>query len=592
MGAAQAKPAAPSGVVDSVLSTVLGSNPGAPVQSPASWMVLAVARRQNVSEVTTTTAATATAAASQPPTITSVVIGKPNSITGAVTAQVTALDPEGESFSYRASLVNLVGQAVITKDGVLTVTPAASERHRVAQYSGTINATVRVTVTDVTGASSSLEIRVPVSPQNSAPIPIVQVSKPDARGSVTIKVVSTDADGDQPTFDFPKSTAKGTTYKQNSTALNNGTWVYTPTGAAAHAAASPTATDSDKVETFTITVRDGYGGRTTVPVTVTVSPLNRAPVVNASKISKPDLVTGIATGSVTAVDADRDKLTYSASSPYATITFKPDGSFIYTPTADARAAARNSNTTLTDTFRVVVLDGYGGNIPDDPYSGPSSVQLSCRVMPANVAPVLSSPTIASPDLQTGVVIGRVNAKDPDGDAITFAGTINTAKGTAKITSPTGDFTYTPTSAARHYAARDGASAADKSDTFTATVTDQFGAVSSAPVTVTIIPANAAPVAGSPIVGVPNATGGVVKGSLTATDADKDVLTYSAPTATAKGKVTINPSTGAFTFTPTGVARTNAGMVGVPSGENTDTIPVTIRDGYGGSTTVTVTVVIA
>jgi chorismate synthase len=46
MGAALAEPAVASGVVESVLSTALGSNPGVPVQSPLSWMVVAAARRQ------------------------------------------------------------------------------------------------------------------------------------------------------------------------------------------------------------------------------------------------------------------------------------------------------------------------------------------------------------------------------------------------------------------------------------------------------------------------------------------------------------------------------------------------------------------
>lgn len=38
---------APNGAVDSVLSTLLGSNQGAPVESPVSWVVMAAARFRN-----------------------------------------------------------------------------------------------------------------------------------------------------------------------------------------------------------------------------------------------------------------------------------------------------------------------------------------------------------------------------------------------------------------------------------------------------------------------------------------------------------------------------------------------------------------
>jgi VCBS repeat-containing protein len=85
------------------------------------------------------------------------------------------------------------------------------------------------------------------------------------------------------------------------------------------------------------------------------------------------------------------------------------------------------------------------------------------------------------------------------------------------------------------------------------------------------------------VGTPNASTGVVTGSVSATDPESDALTYSAPSTTAKGAVSLNASTGAFTFTPSEPSRAVPG---------TDTFTVTIVDGYGGSIPVTVSVPIA
>jgi VCBS repeat-containing protein len=109
--------------------------------------------------------------------------------------------------------------------------------------------------------------------------------------------------------------------------------------------------------------------------------------------------------------------------------------------------------------------------------------------------------------------------------------------------------------------------------------------------VTISPTNATPVTKA-TVGTPNATTGVVTGSVTATDADKDPLTFAAPATTAKGSVTVNARTGAFTYTPTATARHAAAKIGAATAAKTDTFTVTVTDGYGGTVPVAVSVAIS
>jgi VCBS repeat-containing protein len=161
-----------------------------------------------------------------------------------------------------------------------------------------------------------------------------------------------------------------------------------------------------------------------------------------------------------------------------------------------------------------------------------------------------------------------------------------------VNASTGAFTYTPTVTARHAAARNGAVAGDKADTFTVTIVDGYGGTATAVVNVTVSPSNANPVAGTPVVGTPNATTGVVTGTVTATDGNGDTLTYSGSTTTSKGAVVVNASTGAFTYTPTVTARQNAAQSGATAADQAETFTVTVTDGYGGSTSIPVEVVIS
>jgi VCBS repeat-containing protein len=594
------KPAAASGRVESVWAPLLGNGPASPVQSPVSWVMLAAARReldapkavkapaaavstgQPVAPAATTVAVPGAAATNSAPVISSVTLSAPNTTTGAVTGTVKASDPNGDKMTYKATVASAAkGTVAITTAGVFTYTPTSTARHSAAKVGATTAVTtdtVTVTVTDAKGAAVTRAVSVPVSPKNAAPSGgKATVGSPNATtGVVTGTVTATDADKDPLAYSVPAATAKGTV-----AITAAGAFTYTPTAAARHTAARIGVTTADKADTFTVTVTDGYGGNLAVPVTVTISPKNTAPTATAT-IGKPDPVTGVAKGTVTATDADKDKLTYTATKPpNGTVTVNADGTFAYTPTATARASARISTTTKTDTFSITVADGHGGT---------KAVSVTATIAPSNSAPVAGTPTVST-NTTTGVVTGKVNATDPNKDPITYtAAATTTAKGTFAVTN-TGDFTYTPTATARHAAARVGAPASDKAATVAVQVTDKYGAISTIPVTVAISPKNTAPVAGSTTTSTPNATTGVITGSVTATDADKDALTYSGSTNTSKGKVTV-ASNGTFTYTPTVTARHAAARTGASAGEKSDTFTITVADGYGASLPITVSVAIS
>ena len=234
-------------------------------------------------------------------------------------------------------------------------------------------------------------------------------------------------------------------------------------------------------------------------------------------------------------------------------------------------------------------------VSGDDTVGHTTTVTILRVTENGVAPANGQATVGDPDASTGVVAGTVTATDADADPLTYSAPATTAKGTVSIDATTGAFVFTPTAEARHVALATGATTADKTDTFTVSVGDGNGNVLPVIVTVAIQPGTNAqpqPAPGTPEVGAPDAVTGVVLGSVTATDADNDTLTYSGPTSTAKGTLSVDATSGAFVYKPTVAARQAAAAANAGTADKQDTFAVTVNDGHGATTQIGVTVTIA
>lgn len=289
-------------------------------------------------------------------------------------------------------------------------------------------------------------------------------------------------------------------------------------------------------------------------------------------------------------------LTGTAARPAAALTASTDAAQALTPVAAVTAADPiTAFIGQIQAFVTQVVQGVTQFVTQVLQAVTQAVAAIINVFapaPPNAAPIASDPTVGTPDPVTGVITGRVSASDPNGESLTYAVSATAAKGTTVINSTTGDFIYTPNATARHAAAQTGAAVADKTDTFTITISDGKGGTTTSVVNVPISPANAAPVAGAATAGTPDATTGAVIGEINATDPEGDPLTYSAPSTTTKGSININASTGSFSYTPTATARQDAAQSGASAAITADTFNVTITDGYGGNTTVPVTVAIS
>ncbi|EHB55891.1 outer membrane adhesin like protein [Mycolicibacterium rhodesiae JS60] len=294
---------------------------------------------------------------------------------------------------------------------------------------------------------------------------------------------------------------------------------------------------------------------------------------------------GTIRGALNATDFEGDPLTYAVSGQAGSGSASVDssGNFVYTPNQQQAATGGD------DSFTIAIDDGAAHGLFG--LTGVKTVTINVTVtavqVPVNHAPTAGVTAVGSPGAD-GKVTGTVHASDSDGDALSYSGSGPTPHGTV-VVNIDGSFAYTPTAEARHNAAANGANTGVTTDGFTVTVSDGEGGTLAVPVSVPVSPINTDPSGVTVNAGTPNAASGVVTGSVHATDADHDTLKY---TVTQKSslvqQLTLDSSTGAFTYTPTATARQNAGSGGVTS----DIFTVTIADGHGGSTTADVTVTIA
>ena len=126
----------------------------------------------------------------------------------------------------------------------------------------------------------------------------------------------------------------------------NGSFTYTSAINAGHPASADNATAADKVDTFTVTGYDSFGGSVTTTLSISLIPINSNPTVDLIQPLKNTDSIGVVRGSVGLSDSDGDSLTYSlanASNPAgattnstytskgAIVQLNADGSYTYVP---------------------------------------------------------------------------------------------------------------------------------------------------------------------------------------------------------------------------------------------------------------------
>ena len=408
-----------------------------------------------------------------------------------------------------------VGTISILADGSFTFTPAAN-------YNGVVPI-ISFTVSDTNGATATASLSINIASVNVSPtvsaIPASIITAEDTPQNGLINAA--DADGDPLTFSLTRAPTHGAIL------LNvDGNYTYTPDA------------NYNGPDSLLITVNDGNGGATVTTIPITVTPVNDAPVATSPAITTTEDTPK--DGVITASDLEGDLLTYTVSAAPANgvVVVNADGTYAYTP---------NVNYNGADHFTITVNDGNGGV---------ATVNIPVTVALVNDVPVATSPAIATTEdiPESGLII----LSDADGDALSITISTPPINGIV-VVNQDGTYTYTPNA---NY---------NGNDSFTASVSDGKGGLTTVTIPVTITSINDVPVAASPTILTLEDT--PKNGAIMATDTDGDSLTFTITTLPAKGTVVVNAD-GTYVYTP----NTNY--------HGPDNFVIRISDGNGGTTSVT------
>ena len=438
---------------------------------------------------------------------------------------LTANDIDGDALTYSVATQPANGTVMITDAaaGTYTYTPDAD-------YNGSDS--FMFVANDGTTDSNAATVSITITPVNDAPVASDSSETVDEDATLTASVSATDAEGDAVTYAVATQPANGTV---TITDASTGAYTYTPNS------------DFSGSDSFTFTANDGAVNSNTATVSITVNPIQDAPVASDGTLTTAEDTPGSDT--LAASDVDGDALTYSVTTQPAngtvTITDASTGAYTYTP---------NANYNGSDSFTFVANDGTVDS---------NAATVSITVDPVNDAPVAND---ANETIDEDTVLtAALSAMDVDGDALTYSVDTQPANGTVSITdAATGDYTYTPNADF------------NGSDSFTFVANDGTVDSNVATVSITITPVDDVPVASDSTITTTEEV--AVSDTLVATDADGDALTFSLETQPASGTVVLDDATtGAFTYTP------NADFTGQ------DSFTFKANDGTTDSNIATVTV---
>ncbi len=419
--------------------------------------------------------------------------------------------------------------AASSPDGLVTINPDGTIRFVPnPNFNGTT--TISYTISDGNGGTSTATITLTVTPVNDGPVAAPDTASTAEDTAVIVSILANDSD-----IDGNPLTVTTATAANGSVVINpDGTITYTPNA------------NFNGVDTVSYTISDGQGGFATSVVTITVTPVNDAPVAANDVATTPE--DAPVTIPVLANDGDLDgnPLTVTAaSSPNGTVVINADGTITFTPNANF-----NGPTTISYT----ISDGQGGT---------STATVAVNVTPVNDPPVALNDSAATNEDTPVIIPVLTNDSDLDGNPLTVT-SANAPNGTVVI-NPDGTITYTPRANF------------NGSDVITYTISDGQGGFATATVAVTIAPVNDAPVALNDAATTPEDMPVTISVLTNDSDIDGNPLTVTAASSP-DGTVVINPD-GTITFTP------------APNFNGLTTISYTISDGQGGTATATVAVTV-
>lgn len=339
--------------------------------------------------------------------------------------------------------------------------------------------------------------------------------------SLSTNLKATDKDGDALTYTVEKTADNGIVNVDSLT----GDYTYIPNN------------NYYGADSFKIKVDDGVSPKI---VTIYVN-VNRQPVAN--KLSINLTANGVTvTGTAACTDPDGDTLNYSLvaqPSQGNVIVNASNGGFAYTPKVGAHG---------NDSFQIRATDGCDDIVVTINVHNETAVELEEQ----------ESTVIVNQGKST---TGKVLAVDLDEDVLSYSILTYPTQGTVDLNASTGAWTYNATATAKGR------------DSFKVQVTDGNSTVS---LEYTLI-INTPALFGQDSYSFNTNQNTNYTGSVLATDADGDSLTYSVVSQGSKGTVTIDPLTGRYQYAPTeGQAGNDTFIIGVSDGNFTSEVSVNVH----------------
>ncbi len=251
-------------------------------------------------------------------------------------------------------------------------------------------------------------------------------------------------------------------------------------------------------DTFLFKVNDGIADSAAATITLTVNPVNDAPIADPLSLTTQEDTT--AWLELVARDIDGDAVTYSFTVPAKGILLGTAPKLTYVP---------NLNAVGSDSFSFTVSDATSTSLP---------ATVTIQISPVNDAPVAVSKTVRT-DEDTEVLFA-IDATDADGDSLSFQLMSIPAHGAIAGLLP--NIRYRP---GLNFTG---------SDEIRFRVSDGIATSEVGVITIEVLPINDAPVALPQSISL--AEDGRISVKLAATDVDGDALTYAVGTPPGHGRL--------------------------------------------------------
>ena len=494
------------------------------------------------------------------------------------TGGAVGADEDGDALTYSVTDAGSLGTLAVADDGSWTYTITDSDEIQALGASATLTDTATIEVSDGE-ATATATVTITIQGANDDP------TGDDGMGAVTagmdmaatgsVNAMDVDA-GDTHTYAVGDAASYGTLSVDEA-----GNWSYMVDNSNADVMALDDGETMD--DSGTIVITDSAGGSATVSVTVTITGVNDAP-------GAPDVTASDANFTVAENDTSGVNLAQlTGSDPEGhEITFAVDNDDFEIEVVGNAALLKLKDGASLD------FEGSGGSVTlmvtatDSSGATSDPTEVVITVTDVNEAPTSEDGMGAVTAAANMPAMGDVMAMDVDaGDSHTFMVETNGMYGTLTV-DDMGAWTYTLDEMNADVIAMPvGATA---TDTATIVVTDADGLTSMSTVTITITGANEAPTGDDSLGGVTAGSGMPASGNVNGADVDTgDMLSYSVTGMASYGTLEVDDM-GMWTYT---LDETNADVLALREGGSMeDTGTITIDDGNGGMTPVTVTIFIS